>query len=125
MKVISDDFETINKASIVEFLTQIRNSYNLAKNINIILDGSGYHRSNEVKNFCKENNITVHFLPPYSPNLNPIERLWKVMNERTRNNQFFASAKEFKEKKLDIFLVILFLRFLMNLGAGLLIILEL
>ena len=98
MKVISDDFETINGASIVEFLTQVRGSYGLAKNINIILDGSCYHRSNEVKNFCKNNGITLHFLPPYSPNLNPIERLWKVMNERTRNNQFFSSPKEFREK---------------------------
>ncbi|RLV59115.1 IS630 family transposase, partial [Parashewanella curva] len=37
-------------------------------------------------------------LPPYSPNLNPIERLWKVMNEHIRNNEYFASAKEFRER---------------------------
>ncbi|NQY38343.1 MAG: transposase [Alteromonadaceae bacterium] len=29
--------------------------------------------------------IKRHYLPPYSPNLNPIERLWKVMNEHARN----------------------------------------
>jgi len=34
---------------------------------------------------------------PYSPNLNPIERLWKVMNEHARNNQYFATPKLFKE----------------------------
>ena len=42
-------------------------------------------------------NIKLHFLPPYSPNLNPIERLWKVMNEKVRNNRFFKGAKQFKE----------------------------
>jgi transposase len=42
-------------------------------------------------------NIKLHFLPPYSPNLNPIERLWKVMNEHARNNRFFKGAKDFKE----------------------------
>lgn len=39
----------------------------------------------------------ANFLPPYSPNLNPIQRLWKVMNEKVRNNRFFKSAKDFKE----------------------------
>ncbi len=42
-------------------------------------------------------NIKLHFLPAYSPNLNPIERLWKVMNEHSRNNRFFKTAKEFKD----------------------------
>jgi len=42
--------------------------------------------------------LVVHILPPYSPNLNPIERLWKVMNELSRNNQVFKTFNEFKEK---------------------------
>lgn len=42
--------------------------------------------------------IEMHILPPYSPNLNPIERLWKVMNELCRNNQVFNTFNEFKEK---------------------------
>ena len=37
-------------------------------------------------------------LPPDSPNLNSIERLWKVMNEEARNNVCFNTAKEFKTK---------------------------
>jgi len=40
----------------------------------------------------------MHILPPYSPNLNPIERLWKVMNELSRNNQVFKTFHEFQEK---------------------------
>lgn len=42
--------------------------------------------------------LVVHILPPYSPNLNPIERLWKVMNELSRNNQVFKTFHAFKEK---------------------------
>jgi transposase len=42
--------------------------------------------------------LVMHILPPYSPNLNPIERLWKVMNELSRNNQVFKTFHEFKEK---------------------------
>ena len=48
-------------------------------------------------------NICLHFLPTYSPNLNPIERVWKVMNEKVRNNVFFNSAKEFRKKITDFF----------------------
>jgi hypothetical protein len=55
--------------------------------INIVLDGAGYHRSSVVAEKAKELNIKLHYLPPYSPNLNPIERLWKVMNEHARNNK--------------------------------------
>lgn len=42
--------------------------------------------------------LVMHILPPYSPNLNPAERLWKVMNEFSRNNQVFKTFKDFKEK---------------------------
>ncbi|TXK94121.1 IS630 family transposase, partial [Methylococcaceae bacterium CS2] len=64
----------------------------------IVLDGAGYHRSDQVVNKAKELNIKLHYLPPYSPNLNPIERLWKVMNEQVRNNKYFATAKEFRNQ---------------------------
>ncbi len=45
----------------------------------------------------------LHILPPYSPNLNPIERVWKVMNENARNNVVFSSFKEFKTAILNFF----------------------
>ncbi|WP_338011052.1 transposase, partial [Photorhabdus temperata] len=57
----------------------------------MILDGVGYHRSKRVKDWAYVMNIDLHYLPPYSPNLNPIERLWKVMNEQVRNNHYFAT----------------------------------
>lgn len=98
MKVIHNEFETINAEATVSFLARVRSNYNSAKKLHIILDNSGYHRSLAVKEFCEKQKIKLHFLPPYSPNLNPIERLWKVMNERSRNNQFFTSAGEFRER---------------------------
>lgn len=36
----------------------------------------------------------------------PIERLWKIMNEFTHNNRFFETAKEFKKAISDFFLII-------------------
>jgi transposase len=58
----------------------VKDFYSNSEVINLILDGAGYHRSNEVKEAAKRFNIKLHYLPPYRPNLNPIKRLWKVMN---------------------------------------------
>ncbi|MMZ51654.1 hypothetical protein D3C81_359220 [compost metagenome] len=58
-------------------------------------DGAPYHRTSRVQHWAFVMNIELHYLPPYSPNLNPIARLWKVMNEHARNNRYFPTAKAF------------------------------
>lgn len=95
-EAITSQHETINADSIVEFMRKIRSHYG-SKTAHLILDQSGYHRASLVAEKASELNIKLHFLPPYSPNLNPIERLWKVMNEKVRNNRFFKGAKDFRE----------------------------
>ncbi|GHX36581.1 DDE endonuclease [Vibrio cholerae] len=94
---IIHDYETINSESIVRFFCQIRERYPLEHKLHIILDGAGYHRSELVRDAAFVLNIELHYLPPYSPNLNPIERLWKVMNEYSRNNVYFKTKREFRE----------------------------
>ncbi|MDE1477406.1 transposase [Xenorhabdus bovienii] len=42
-------------------------------------------------------NIELHHLPLYSPSLNPIERLWKFMNEQVRNNYYLTDPNVFCE----------------------------
>ena len=76
---------------------KIRSQYNSENTIHLVLDKAGYHRSFLVAEQAEKLKIKLHFLPPYSPNLNPIERLWKVMNEHVRNNRFFKGAKDFKD----------------------------
>lgn len=89
-------YDRINADSIISFMDKLRCKYE-EKTIHLILDQAGYHRSLLVAEQAEKLNIKLHFLPPYSPNLNPIERLWKVMNEQVRNNRFFKSAKDFKD----------------------------
>lgn len=94
---VTAQYKTINGDSIIDFLDKIKQRYNTQKAIHLVLDGAGYHRSHVVIKKAKDLGITLHYLPPYSPNLNPIERLWKVMNEHARNNRYFATAKAFRE----------------------------
>ena len=103
MNVITGVYETVNGESTVDFLSKVKAAYCSAPMIHVVLDQSGYHKSEIVVKFAKENNIKLHYLPPYSPNLNTIERLWKVMNETARNNVVFTSAKEFRERICKFF----------------------
>ncbi len=57
----------------------------------------------EVKEFAKELGIKLHYLPPYSPNLNPTERIWKLMNESIRYNQYYGKFSEFADATLESF----------------------
>lgn len=97
-------YEKVNGETIQQFFTELRDNDTTNKCINLILDGAGYHRAQAVKDKAEELNIKLIYLPPYSPNLNPIERLWKVMNEHVRNNRYFSTAKEFREAIDDFFI---------------------
>ncbi len=95
---VTESYETINSENIVRFFWKLKKEhYPLEKKIHIILDGAGYHRSQLVKDFARMLNIELHYLPPYSPNLNPIERLWKVMHEHARNNIYFPTKASFRD----------------------------
>ena len=93
---ITDTYETIDSESIVRFFWKLKKEhYPLEQAVHIVLDGATYHRSEMFRNAAKVLNIELHYLPPYSPNLNPIERLWKIMNEHVRNNVYFPFKTAF------------------------------
>jgi len=96
-------YDKVNSETIQQFFNELRQHDTSGKRIHLILDGAAYHRANAVKDKAKTLNIKLHYLPPYSPNLNPIERLWKVMNEQVRNNKYFATAQEFRQTIDDFF----------------------
>lgn len=103
MNLVSCRPDYVNAETTVAFFEQIKTAYPNAPKIHIILDQSGYHRSQLVRDKALEQHIELHYLPPYSPNLNSIERLWKVMNEVVRDNVFFSSATMFRDAINDFF----------------------
>ena len=66
------------------------------KRIVMILDNAKIHHAKLLKEFLTENrdNLTLVFLPPYSPNLNIIEELWRWLKDSVVNNVFFRSRAE-------------------------------
>ncbi|MDP1724315.1 MAG: IS630 family transposase [Alphaproteobacteria bacterium] len=104
MDVIIDPYETIiNSIAVSEHFKKLKLKYPDAPKIHLILDRDPYNTSLATQEVAKDYGITLHYLPPYIPNLNSIERLWKVMNEHVRNNKFFASAKEFRTSIMNFF----------------------
>jgi hypothetical protein len=48
------------------------------------LDNASWHKSQELKELFEKSNVQLLFLPPYSPELNPIEQIWGNMKEELR-----------------------------------------
>lgn len=103
MEVTIADHETIDSKAMGKHFKSLRERYPKAPKIHVIADQGPYNTSSETRKFANQYGIVLHFLPPYSPNLNPIERLWKVMNEHARNNRVFKSAKEFRKTITEFF----------------------
>ena len=51
----------------------------LPKDAVIVMDNASFHRKKQLNEIAGNNNITLIFLPPYSPKLNPIEKVWANM----------------------------------------------
>jgi transposase len=97
------EFDTINGGAAVSFLKKIEEMHPTSKRIHLIWDQAGYHTAQETRDFLKTSRIKVHYLPPRSPNLNPIERLWKIMHEYVSNNRVYERFKDFKKSLFDFF----------------------
>lgn len=103
MKLVVTQHKTINSGAMKEHFSELRKQYPKAPKIHLILDNGPYNISSETKEAARKHDIILHHLPPYSPNINPIERVWKVMNEYERNNKFFETANEFRTAILRFF----------------------
>lgn len=96
MKVISQEYKTVNADSMIDFLKHLEASSS-AKKIHVICDNGRANKNKTVQAYLETSKIEIHYLPPYSPNLNPIERLWKIMRERGTYNKCYDSFENFSK----------------------------
>jgi transposase len=84
----------INSDSVCALLRLIREkSPTIA--ISCVMDNAAYQRCAKVKTEAERLHIELLFLPPYSPNLNLIERLWKFVKKNALNNRHYETYAEF------------------------------
>jgi transposase len=84
-----------NTELMISYLSHIKELNKESGIIHIVLDNAGYNRSYEVKEIAIKLGINLIFLPPYCPNLNLIERLWKYFKRKVMKNQYYRTFIEF------------------------------
>ena len=95
--------ETINSNSIIKLFNKLATKHPVGK-IHLILDNASYHHAKVVKTWLKKHRrFKLNFLPPYSPNLNLIERLWLFFHLKVTWNRYFATFEEFRSESLKFF----------------------
>jgi transposase len=85
----------ITASTVRDMLCKLSQQY-AGRPITIILDNARYQRCRLVTELAQELNITLCFLPPYSPNLNLIERLWRLVKNKCLYNKYYRTFTEFK-----------------------------
>ncbi len=95
--LVCRETDKFNGASFWSFMKTFRySSIRSSRRVIVITDNAKYHhallhkewREDHVENFC------LDFLPPYSPELNPIERVWKLTRRRCLHNRYFAKLED-------------------------------
>ena len=92
IEMIAND-SYITSVQVMEMLEKLAKIY--TKPIKIILDNAGYQRCKIVTEKAAELGIELVFLPTYSPNLNLIERVWKIVKSKVLNSAYYETFGNF------------------------------
>ncbi len=104
MEVTVIESETVDAHSTIDLLEALNQKYPLSGVLHVILDNARYHYSKVVQKYLADNDrINLVFLPPYSPELNLIERVWKYFKKKVLYNKYYANVEEFREASIKFF----------------------
>lgn len=102
MQIVTAEYPTIGQDQTIDFFKKLEQQSS-ASTIHVILDNARSNRNKALAAYLETSSICVHYLPPYSPNLNPIERLWKIMREKTTYNTYYEKFDLFADSLRDFF----------------------
>lgn len=89
-----------NSLTFMNFLRNLFTQIDKKKKYVLILDNAGFHKTQCVKSLLNEykDRICVEHIPPYSPELNPIETCWKVTKNSVTKSQFFQNLNSMQNE---------------------------
>mgnify|MGYP002067289156 FL=1 len=91
--VVNDSY--INAWSVAELFQKLR-ALHPGEKITFILDNARYQKCQVAIAAANMLDIKLLYLPPYSPNLNLIERVWKFVRKKSLNCKYYETFDEFK-----------------------------
>ena len=86
---------SVNAETICALIEKIDLRYP-EEEITLVMDNARYQHNKMVKQLAYEKGIEILYLPPYSPNLNLIERVWGLVKKQCLNNKYYENADSFK-----------------------------
>ena len=101
--VIAIDSETVNAQSTKELYRKVLERRPQDRKIYVISDNARPYRNKELTQWLRNTRIEQVFLPPYSPNLNLIERLWRFLRKKVINTHFYRTKELFRNTIHDFF----------------------
>ena len=86
--------------TFMNFLRGLFKNIDKKKKYVIILDNAGFHKTQCVRKLFEEYSewISVEYIPPYSPELNPIETCWKVTKNNVTKSHYFKNIDDMQEE---------------------------
>jgi transposase len=87
--------DNITQATLVQFLALLRTHHPDQGKLYLLLDNARYNYTQAVAAAARLHHITLDYLPPYSPNLNPIERLWKFVRKHFFKDKYRSTFADF------------------------------
>jgi transposase len=82
---------TVNTALMSRHLKMIAEEAGPETHVVLVLDGAGWHRAKKLK---VPKTLTLLFLPPYAPELMPMERVWAWMRQHDLSNRVFQDEAD-------------------------------
>ena len=94
--------DRVDADSTIALLSTIEARYPKRRKIHVFVDNARCHHAKIVREWLAQpgRRIRLHFVPPYCPHLNPIERLWGLMHKNLTHNRCCGSLREFRKQVL-------------------------
>ena len=95
-KLVTTFEPKFNAESFQRFLQLLLIHRPRGKRLTLVLDNAKYHHARALQPWLHQHRkrLTLLFLPPYSPELNPIERVWKLTRRLATHNRHFPTLDD-------------------------------
>jgi transposase len=104
-QLMTQEAPTFNALTFGDFIRYLLQS--TQGQVYLILDNARWHRSKILKEYFEANQqrLVFIFLPPYSPELNPIERVWRITRRKVTHNRYFPSIENLRSALVSQFTI--------------------
>jgi len=102
-QVLVDETSCVNAQSTKRLYEHLLAAHPDKTRIYVVCDNARYYKNKDLRTWLADKPICQVLLPPYSPNLNLIERFWKYLRQKIINTTFYRTKGQFRTAVLDFF----------------------